>query len=143
AMALARSVLHRFPAHTEARHMMGLALLSVNQAKRASAYLYAAVQTAEAPSAALWFDLARAFRDSAQGQHAIQALETCLRLDETLSEGWSLLAELADTAGIPDLAAEARHVTALLATAQTATAEEKGVIKLNLSSRLRNLRGTP
>ncbi len=69
-------------------------------------------------TASLWLDLAQALRADRQFQESIAALESALRMDTTLIEGWKLLAEWADQAGIPDLAKEARQVCATLAPQQ-------------------------
>lgn len=103
----ARAALRAAPADVEARHLLAKALLAGGQAKRACACLYAAVQTADAPGAELWFDLARAFRETGQGEHALQALETSLRLDTSQLDAWIMLLEIADQCGAPDIAREA------------------------------------
>jgi predicted O-linked N-acetylglucosamine transferase (SPINDLY family) len=110
----ARDVLRVDPSHSRARHVLGIALRAAGRTDRAVAYLLAAVQ-GEERNAALWLDLALALRANNQVMEAIQALEAGLRLDDTLLEGWVMLAELAQAVGATDLAREAGGVAHKLA----------------------------
>lgn len=110
----ARDMLRIDPAHSGARHVIGRALLATGRADRAVTYLLAAVQ-GEERNASLWLDIASALRANHQVAEAIQALEAGLRLDDSLLEGWLMLAELAQAAGATDLAREAGGVAQKLA----------------------------
>lgn len=105
----ARNVLRRTPADPAARRAYGRALLDAGRPGRAVTYLLAALQGAE-ENAALWLEIAAAFRADGQGNQAIEALEAGLRIDDTRLEGWQMLAELAREAGVIDLAEEATEV---------------------------------
>ncbi len=95
-------------------HAEALALLSSGRPGRAAPCLLSAIQRAGA-DAALWFDLARAYRATGQMPPAIESLEASLRLDEGNAAAWRLLCELAAEAGNLDLAREALDVAAALA----------------------------
>ncbi len=94
------------PIDANARHARGVELLQVDRPARAADYLMSAVQQDEG-NPRLWFDLAKAFRASKQIQPAIQSLEASLRLDATQVDSWIMLVELAQGAGMADLAREA------------------------------------
>ncbi len=102
----ARLVLRAQPNHAAARALLGRALLSVGQAKRAVDYLLASIEAADA-DATRWFDLARALQQNGQHADSIQALETSLRLDGKRADAWLMLIELAESSGVTDLAREA------------------------------------
>lgn len=132
AMQQARDVLRSAPAHAGARHLLGRILLAEQNAGRAAIYLLAALPC-QTGNAALWFDVAVALRANNQITQAIEAIEGCLRIDEGRVDAWLLLAELALTAGLPDMARDTAQilvglakddprVSALLASLSTAEA---------------------
>jgi predicted Zn-dependent protease len=107
------------PTDPQGRRMLGRQLLAEGRTARAVDLFMAALAGAEG-IAELWLDVARALRANNQPKEAVQALETALRLDQSLVEGWQMLADLADLAMIPDLAAEARQIiTSLVPTKGT------------------------
>lgn len=95
-------------------HAEALASLSGGRPERAVPCLLSALQRAGA-DAALWFDLARAYRASGEMSSAIETLEASLRLDANNAAAWRLLCELAAEAGNLDLAREALDLAAGLA----------------------------
>lgn len=95
-------------------HAEALALLSDDRPERAAACLLSAIQRAGA-DAALWFDLARAYRAAGQTGPAVESLEASLRLNEGNAAAWRLLCEFAAEAGNLDLAREALGLAASLA----------------------------
>jgi len=107
---------HATPLDAFSRHQHAVELLAQGRAVRAASYLTAALQHDEG-NAQLWFDAARAFRSAGQPQTAIQALETCLRIDATHTEAWIVLTELAEAAGSLELAQEALSCALQLAPA--------------------------
>lgn len=102
------------PNHPRARQVLGRSLLAEGRTDRALTYLLAAVQGRE-NDAGLWLDIASALRANQQPAEAIQALEAGLRLDDTLVEGWLMLADLARAVGLTDLMREAAEVAQKLA----------------------------
>lgn len=102
----AREALRADPGFAPARALLGRALSRLGQYTRAVSYLLPSVEAADA-DAARWFDLARALEADGRRNTALQALETSLRLDPKQSNGWLMLIELAEAAGIYDLAREA------------------------------------
>lgn len=95
-------------------HAEALALLSAGRPERAMPCLLSALQRA-GTDAALWYDLARAYRALGQPGPAVESLEASLRLDEGNAAAWRLLCELAVEAGNLDLAREALDLAAGLA----------------------------
>lgn len=95
-------------------HAEALALLSAGRPERAVPCLLSAIQRAGA-DAALWYDLSRAYRATAQPGPAVESLEASLRLDDGNAAAWRLLCELAVEAGNLDLAREALDLAAGLA----------------------------
>lgn len=91
------------PADADARHLQGLVLHAQGDVSRAVDYLLAAVQHPTA-SAAIWYALARALRDNRQISEAIQALETCIRIDNRHRDALFMLLELAEGAGAAEIA---------------------------------------
>ncbi len=106
ALACAGRVLGCNPASVEARHLMGLVLLKQGRNERAVNYLVAAVQQA-GRNPALWFDLTTALRSNGQYQEALQALETCLRIDEKNVDAWLLVLDIAEQLNHTDMIQEA------------------------------------
>lgn len=121
------------------RRALGLQALAAGRAARAVDYLLAAVQQDEG-TPSLWLELARALSANAQKAEAVQALESALRLDEGLLEGWCLLADLAAEIGRHDLAAEAREVEAGLRRAASPQPASPQGLRLNLGGKLGRLR---
>ncbi|MCX6938294.1 MAG: tetratricopeptide repeat protein [Verrucomicrobia bacterium] len=122
-----------------ARHRLGVELLDAGRNARAVDYLMAALAH-DNGTAVLWYDVARALRANGQNKDAIQALESALRLDEGMRDGWRMLAELADAVGMTELADDARAMIAQL-TAASAAAAPKG-LRLNLGGKLGQVRTT-
>jgi predicted O-linked N-acetylglucosamine transferase (SPINDLY family) len=91
------------PADPRARHLSGLVLHAQGAMSRAVDHLLGAVQSRE-PTAEMWHALARALRDNQQPAEAIQALETCLRLDPRNIEALFMLLELSESVGATELA---------------------------------------
>lgn len=91
------------PADPRARHLAGLVLHAQGITSRAVDYLLGAVQGRES-TADRWLALARALRDNQQPAEAIQALETCLRLDSRNLEALFMLLELSEAVGATELA---------------------------------------
>ncbi|MEO5960008.1 MAG: tetratricopeptide repeat protein [Opitutaceae bacterium] len=110
----ARAVLRSLPANPTARHALGRVHLEAGRFDRAVTYLLAALQGEEG-KADLWLDLALALRAVGRTTEAIQALEAGLRIDDTLLEGWVMLAELAQAVGANDLMRDAADVAQKLA----------------------------
>ncbi|MFA6286434.1 MAG: hypothetical protein WC661_03550 [Opitutaceae bacterium] len=117
-----RGMMHtRAPLHVATPHSLhpgdlqseGRTLIAAGCPERAVPCLLSAIQRAEG-DAALWFDLARAYRAADLVQPAIESLEASLRLDEANAAGWIMLCELAAAAGLSDLAREALDVAARL-----------------------------
>ncbi|MBI3884824.1 MAG: tetratricopeptide repeat protein [Opitutae bacterium] len=112
----ARATLRATPNDAKARHALGRELLAAGRADRAVAYLLAALE-GEGANPVLWFDVARALRANHQMQQAIEALETCLRVDGSHLDGWLLLAEISQAVGSTDMAREAAAIARQLAPA--------------------------
>jgi protein O-GlcNAc transferase len=110
----ARLALRTTPNDTKARHAVGKAYLDLGEYARAADYLLAAVQNDEG-NAGLWYDLSIALHRNGQTQHAIQALEGSLRIDQNQLEAWLLLAQLAKAVDQHDMAREAATVAQSLA----------------------------
>lgn len=91
------------PADPQARYLAGVVLHAQGVTSRAVDYLLGAVQGRE-PTAEMWHALARALRDNQQPAEAIQALETCLRLDSRNLEALFMLLELSEAVGATELA---------------------------------------
>jgi predicted O-linked N-acetylglucosamine transferase (SPINDLY family) len=106
AIESARRALRSDPANWQNRHALGCALLEAGEVARASTYLIAALQGGE-NHAVLWRDVALALRAEGKRNQAIEALETCLRLDPAQGESWMLFIELAESCGSMELAREA------------------------------------
>jgi len=97
AKACAVRILGSQPTSTEARKLMGRALLAQNRTERALAYLLAALQNDD-NDAMLWYDIARGLRQNNQLDQTVQAIEACLRVDPKCLDGWLLLIELSSEA---------------------------------------------
>jgi len=97
------------PTNLAARILRGRALLPMGDTARAITYLLAAVGSGS-NDAAVWLALATALRQNGQAKDAIHALETALRLDRSCVEGWLMLLDMAESAGVPELAEDARTV---------------------------------
>ncbi len=106
AAARARLVLRTKPTHTAARALLGGALLALGQPGRAASYLLATVEKS-GTDAAIWFSLAQALQQNGQTPQAVQALQASLRLDAKRPESWLMLIDLAEAAGVLDLARDA------------------------------------
>ena len=102
----ARRALRLDPACAAARALLGRALLVSGRTARAVTYLLASVEASDA-DAARWADLAKALQQNGQQEASIQALETSLRLDPRQADGWLMLIDLAERAGVFDLAQDA------------------------------------
>lgn len=111
---LARTTLRSHPANSQARHLLGRSLLETGRPDRAVTYLMAALE-GEGTNPALWFDVATALRANGQMQQAIEALETCLRMDESQIDAWLLLAEISQAIGSLEMAREAATIAQKLA----------------------------
>jgi len=106
ASLLAADILKSTPCDANARLLYGRSLLKQGNAPRALAYLLPAVQLTPS-NASGWYSLAQALHMDLQTADAIGALETCLRLDDSHTDAWLLLAELAENAGALDLVRDA------------------------------------
>lgn len=102
------------PANAAARILRGRALLAEGDAARAITYLLAAVSSGSG-DAGVWLTLATALRQNSQAKEAIHALETSLRLDRSSVDAWLMLLDMAESAGVPELAGDARTVLGELA----------------------------
>lgn len=91
------------PADVRVRHLHGIVLSAQGMTSRAVDYLLGAVQRPGA-TVQMWHDLARALRDNHQPAEAIQALETCLRLDSRNIEALFMLLELSEAVGATEMA---------------------------------------
>ena len=91
----------------------GRELLAADNAGRAADYFLQAIQS-DSRNATLWCELADALRRSRRIDEAVQALQTCLGLDERHLAGWRLLAELAESLGHAELLAEAKSMIAVI-----------------------------
>lgn len=116
-----RIALRAAPGDSKARHAHGCALLAAGNHARAVTYLLAALE-GEGTNPTLWFDVATALRANGQMQQAIEALETCLRMDESQVDGWLLLAEISRAIGSTEMAREAATIAQKLAPANTRSA---------------------
>ncbi len=92
-------------------HEEGRELLNAGRPERAVPCLLSALQRA-GDEAALWFDLARAYRDAGQPHSAVESLEASLRLDADNAPAWVMMCELATDVGSLDFAREALSVAA-------------------------------
>ena len=104
----ANAALRAAPANPRARRLRAEILLSEGRVARATDYLLAALPHF-ANDSGFWFLLAQALRCNGQSPQALQALESCLRIDGRHVDAWLLLAELADSVGASDFALEARQ----------------------------------
>lgn len=104
-LALAQKALRAAPSDTTARHALGRVLLDAGRSARAVTYLLAALQGGE-NNPVLWRDLAVALRADGKRNQAIEAIESCLRLDPSQAEGWLMLIDLAESSGAADFARE-------------------------------------
>ncbi len=100
--------LRSLPADLRVRHLVGLVLQAQGHAARAVDYLLGAVQRPGA-NGDHWLALARALRENRQPSEAIQALESCLRLDPRNLEALFLLLELSEAVGATDMARDVLH----------------------------------
>lgn len=91
------------PGDVRARQLHGLVLHAQGDYARAIEYLMAAVQQSEA-TASTWYSLALALRDNGETGEAIQALETCIRLDHRHVEALLAILELAERVGATEMA---------------------------------------
>ncbi|MBL9208849.1 MAG: tetratricopeptide repeat protein [Opitutaceae bacterium] len=91
------------PTDLRVRHLYGLVLNAQGITSRAVDYLLGAVQRPGA-TVQMWHDLARALRDNHQPAEAIQALETCLRMDPRNVEALFMLLELSEAIGATEMA---------------------------------------
>jgi predicted O-linked N-acetylglucosamine transferase (SPINDLY family) len=95
----------RNPKSWTARLAMGNALREAGRIAHAVKYLLAALEGGEA-HAPLWHDLAMALRDDGKRNQAIEALETCLRIDPKQGDVWVMAIELAESSGAMEIARE-------------------------------------
>lgn len=93
-------------ASTLHRLARGREQLAAGHAARASDYFLQAIQS-DSRNATLWCELADALQRSRRMDEAVQALQTCLGLDDRHLAGWRLLAGLAESLGHAELLAEA------------------------------------
>ena len=91
------------PTDVRVRHLYGLVLRAQGITSRAVDYLLGTVQRPGA-TVQMWYDLARALRDNHQPSEAIQALETCLRMDPRNIEALFMLLELSEAIGATEMA---------------------------------------
>jgi cytochrome c-type biogenesis protein CcmH/NrfG len=91
------------PADGHVRHLCGVVLNAQGITSRAVDHLLGAVQRPGA-TVQMWQDLARALRDNHQPAEAIQALETCLRMDSHNVEALFMLLELCEAIGATEMA---------------------------------------
>lgn len=91
------------PGDVRARHLQGAVLHAQGNLPGAVKYLLAAVQQSDAASA-VWFTLALVLRDQGRTDDAIQALETCIRLDPHNVDALLVLLELAERVGATEIA---------------------------------------
>ncbi|TSJ78573.1 tetratricopeptide repeat protein [Rariglobus hedericola] len=96
------------------RHAQGKDLMAAGRPERAALYLLAAIEDPQA-GAEVWQDLALALHGSGQTNEAIQALETCVRLNPERLDSWLQLAEWAGDYGHTELVAEISGVVQTLA----------------------------
>lgn len=93
------------PADSRVRHLAGCVLHAQGHFSRAVDYLIGAVQRPGA-TGEMWHALALALRENRQPAEAIQALESCLRIDPRNVEALFLLLELSEAVGATDMARE-------------------------------------
>lgn len=96
------------PANSRARLLRGRVLLTQGNAVRATDYLLAAVERDYARDPQAWLYLAQALRSSGRVPQAVEALQTCLRMDGANVEALLTTFELAEQAGGRDLADEVK-----------------------------------
>jgi predicted O-linked N-acetylglucosamine transferase (SPINDLY family) len=94
------------PAHPRVRYLRAHALVGEGKVSRAVDYLMAALPHFVGDKE-FWFFLAQTLRQNRQAPEAIQALESCLRLDGQQVEPLLMMIELAEGVGAPDIAREA------------------------------------
>lgn len=114
AAAQAAVALRSAPGDVRARQLYGVVLHAQGNLPRAIAYLMAAVQQSEA-TAATWYFLALALRDNGQASEAIQALETCIRLDHRHVDALLTILELAERVGATEIARDVLESLQLVA----------------------------
>jgi predicted O-linked N-acetylglucosamine transferase (SPINDLY family) len=96
------------PANPRVRYLRAHVLLAEGKVQRATDYLLAALPHFITDKD-FWFLLARTLQQNRQIPQAIEALESCLRLDGKQVEPLLMLVELAEAVGAPDVAADARQ----------------------------------
>lgn len=114
AASQAALALRSAPGDVRARQLYGIVLHAQGNLVRAIEYLLAAVQQSEA-TAATWYSLALALRDHGQTGEAIQALETCIRLDHRHVEALLAILELAEQVGATEIARDVLESLKLVA----------------------------
>jgi protein O-GlcNAc transferase len=114
AMDKLQSVLAASPASSPARHAFGRVLAAQGRPRRAVDYLLAAVEHVDG-DAPLWLDLSRILLQDDRRPQAVEALETCLRIDQKYLEGWLFMGELARQSSNYDLLQEIIDVVRNLA----------------------------
>lgn len=114
AATLARQVLATCSWSPKARHILGRALVDQGRPRRGVDYLLGAVEQVDG-NCALWLDLAKALVRDGRRPQALQALETCIRIDQTYVEGWLYMGDLARESANYDLLHEIIDVVRKLA----------------------------
>lgn len=114
AASQATLALRSAPGDARARHLHGVILHAKGNLPRGIEYLLAAVQQPGA-TAGMWYSLALALRDNGQAGEAVQALETCIRIDSRHVEALLTILELAERVGATEMARDVLESLQLVA----------------------------
>lgn len=120
-------VLSLRPADNAARHLYARALSALGQHERALTYLLVVVSNSENDQN-VWKDLATTLWALGKTGEALQAIETCVRMNQTELEPWLLLGDWAQHLGHQDVAQDIK--TFLLEVAPTDPRVELFVAKV-------------
>lgn len=107
-------VLSLRPADNAARHLYARVLAARGQHERALTYLLVVVAHSENEQA-VWKDLATTLWTLGKNAEALQAIETCVRMNQTEIEPWLLLGEWAHRLGHQDVVGDIRTLLIELA----------------------------
>lgn len=108
------AVLAATPTSSAARRAFARALCARGRPRRAVDYLLAVIEQKDADASA-WLELSRALLSDDRRPQALEALETCLRLDQSFVEGWLFMGQLARESANYDLLQEIIDVLRKLA----------------------------